>query len=146
MAHSASTREGRELGATLQKFEEKQKQLEKEKQINARLDEIKNMSHEDIVKRITTLTSESYATKAQLQQIENEIKECEKDLNIKATPENIVEYKKRLDGAMRTALSNLATIEETLLEEVKDMHDDARRKWLEDIINESKEGTNVGNK
>ena len=39
---------------------------------------------------------------------------------------------------MRTALSNLAQFEETLLEETKDMHDDARRKWLEDIINEGK--------
>ena len=144
MAHSASTREGREFGATVDKFEEKQKQLEKEKQIEARLNEIKNMSHEDIVDRITKLTSESYATKAQLQQIEGEIKECEKTLNIEATPENIVEYKKRLDGAMRTALSNLATFEETLLEETKDMHDDARRKWLEDIINESKEVSNAG--
>ena len=101
------------------------------------------MSHEDIVDRITKLTSESYATKAQLQQIESEIKECEKTLNIEATPENIVEYKKRLDGAMRTALSNLAQFEETLLEETKDMHDDARRKWLEDIINENKEVSNV---
>lgn len=138
MAHSSSTREGREFGATVDKFEEKQKQLEKDKQIEARLNEIKNMSHEDIVERITKLTSESYATKAQLQQIEGEIKECEKTLNIEATPENIVEYKKRLDGAMRTALSNLAQFEETLLEETKDMHDDARRKWLEDIINEGK--------
>ena len=138
MAHSSSTREGREFGATVDKFEEKQKQIEKDKQIEARLDEIKNMSHEDIVERITKLTSESYATKAQLQQIEGEIKECEKTLNIEATPENIVEYKKRLDGAMRTALSNLAHFEETLLEETKDMHDDARRKWLEDIINEAK--------
>lgn len=138
MAHSSSTREGREFGATVDKFEEKQKQLEKDKQIEARLNEIKNMSHEDIVERITRLTSESYATKAQLQQIEGEIKECEKTLNIEATPENIVEYKKRLDGAMRTALSNLAQFEETLLEETKDMHDDARRKWLEDIINEGK--------
>lgn len=138
MAHSSSTREGREFGATVDKFEEKQKQLEKDKQIEARLNEIKNMSHEDIVERITKLTSESYATKAQLQQIEGEIKECEKTLNIEATPENIVDYKKRLDGAMRTALSNLAQFEETLLEETKDMHDDARRKWLEDIINEGK--------
>lgn len=138
MAHSSSTREGREFGATIDKFEEKQKQLEKDKQIEARLNEIKNMSHEDIVERITKLTSESYATKAQLQQIEGEIKECEKTLNIEATPENIVDYKKRLDGAMRTALSNLAQFEETLLEETKDMHDDARRKWLEDIINEGK--------
>ena len=146
MAHSASTREGREFGSTIEKFEEKQKQIEKEKQIEARLNEIKNMSHEDIVNRITTLTSESYATKAQLQQIEGEIKECEKTLNIEATPENIVEYKKRLDGAMRTALSNLAQFEETLLEETKDMHDDARRKWLEDIINENKEVSNAGNK
>lgn len=137
MAHSASTREGREFGATIEKFEEKQKQIEKEKQIEARLNEIKNMSHEDIVNRITTLTSESYATKAQLQQLESEIHECEKTLNIEATPENIVEYKKRLDTAMRTALSNLARFEEMLLEETKDMHDDARRKWLEDIINEA---------
>ena len=38
---------------------------------------------------------------------------------------------------MRTALSNLAQFEEMLLEETKDMHDDARRKWLEDIINEA---------
>lgn len=143
MAHSSSTREGREFGATVDKFEEKQKQIEKEKQIEARLNEIKNMSHEAIVDRITKLTSESYATKAQLQQIEGEIKECEKTLNIEATPENIVEYKKRLDGAMRTALSNLAQFEETLLEETKDMHDDARRKWLEDIINENKEVSNV---
>ena len=143
MAHSASTREGREFGATVEKFEEKQKQLEKDKQIEARLNEIKNMSHEDIVNRITTLTSESYATKAQLQQIEGEIKECEKTLNIEATPENIIEYKKRLDGAMRTALSNLAQFEEILLEETKDMHDDARRKWLEDIINENKEVSNA---
>lgn len=143
MTHSSSTREGREFGATVDKFEEKQKQIEKEKQIEARLNEIKNMSHEDIVDRITKLTSESYATKAQLQQIESEIKECEKTLNIEATPENIVEYKKRLDGAMRTALSNLAQFEETLLEETKDMHDDARRKWLEDIINENKEVSNV---
>lgn len=143
MAHSSSTREGREFGATVDKFEEKQKQLEKDKQIEARLNEIKNMSHEDIVERITKLTSESYATKAQLQQIEGEIKECEKTLNIEATPENIVEYKKRLDGAMRTALSNLAQFEETLLEETKDMHDDARRKWLEDIINENKEVSNA---
>ena len=143
MAHSSSTREGREFGATVDKFEEKQKQIEKEKQVEARLNEIKNMSHEDIVDRITKLTSESYATKAQLQQIEGEIKECEKTLNIEATPENIVEYKKRLDGAMRTALSNLAQFEETLLEETKDMHDDARRKWLEDIINENKEVSNV---
>ena len=143
MAHSSSTREGREFGATVDKFEEKQKQIEKEKQVEARLNEIKNMSHEDIVDRITKLTSESYATKAQLQQIESEIKECEKTLNIEATPENIVEYKKRLDGAMRTALSNLAQFEETLLEETKDMHDDARRKWLEDIINENKEVSNV---
>lgn len=138
MSHSSSTREGREFGATVDKFEEKQKQIEKDKQIEARLNEIKNMSHEDIVDRITKLTSESYATKAQLQQIEGEIKECEKTLNIEATPENIVEYKKRLDGAMRTALSNLVHFEETLLEETKDMHDDARRKWLEDIINEAK--------
>lgn len=138
MTHSSSTREGREFGATVDKFEEKQKQIEKDKQIEARLDEIKNMSHEDIVDRITKLTSESYATKAQLQQIEGEIKECEKTLNIEATPENIVDYKKRLDSAMRTALSNLAQFEETLLEETKDMHDDARRKWLEDIINEGK--------
>ena len=145
MTHSSSTREGREFGATVDKFEEKQKQIEKEKQIEARLNEIKNMSHEDIVDRITKLTSESYATKAQLQQIESEIKECEKTLNIEATPENIVEYKKRLDGAMRTALSNLAQFEETLLEETKDMHDDARRKWLEDIINENKEVSNVNN-
>lgn len=137
MSHSSSTREGREFGASVTKFEEKQKQIEREKQIEARLNEIKNMSHEDIVNRITTLTSESYATKAQLQQIEGEIKECEKALNIEATPENIVEYKKRLDGAMRTALSNLAQFEENLLEETKDMHDDARRKWLEDIINEA---------
>ena len=143
MAHSSSTREGREFGATIDKFEEKQKQIEKEKKIEARLNEIKNMSHEAIVERITKLTSESYATKAQLQQIESEIKECEKTLNIEATPENIVEYKKRLDGAMRTALSNLAQFEETLLEETKDMHDDARRKWLEDIINENKEVSNV---
>lgn len=143
MAHSSSTREGREFGATVDKFEEKQKQIEKEKQIEARLNEIKNMSHEAIVDRITKLTSESYATKAQLQQIESEIKECEKTLNIEATPENIVEYKKRLDGAMRTALSNLAQFEETLLEETKDMHDDVRRKWLEDIINENKEVSNV---
>ena len=143
MTHSSSTREGREFGATVDKFEEKQKQIEKEKQVEARLNEIKNMSHEDIVERITKLTSESYATKAQLQQIEGEIKECEKTLNIEATPENIVEYKKRLDGAMRTALSNLAQFEETLLEETKDMHDDARRKWLEDIINENKEVSNV---
>lgn len=143
MAHSSSTREGREFSATVDKFEEKQKQIEKEKQVEARLNEIKNMSHEDIVERITKLTSESYATKAQLQQIEGEIKECEKTLNIEATPENIVEYKKRLDGAMRTALSNLAQFEETLLEETKDMHDDARRKWLEDIINENKEVSNV---
>lgn len=143
MAHSSSTREGREFGATVDKFEEKQKQIEKEKQVEARLNEIKNMSHEDIVERITKLTSESYATKAQLQQIEGEIKECEKTLNIEATPENIVEYKKRLDGAMRTALSNLAQFEETLLEETKDMHDDARRKWLEDIINENKEVSNA---
>ena len=28
MAHSASTREGREFGATVDKFEEKQKQLQ----------------------------------------------------------------------------------------------------------------------
>ena len=143
MTHSSSTREGREFSATVDKFEEKQKQIEKEKQVEARLNEIKNMSHEDIVERITKLTSESYATKAQLQQIEGEIKECEKTLNIEATPENIVEYKKRLDGAMRTALSNLAQFEETLLEETKDMHDDARRKWLEDIINENKEVSNV---
>lgn len=144
MSHSSSTREGREFGASVTKFEEKQKQIEREKQIEARLNEIKNMSHEDIVNRITTLTSESYATKAQLQQIEGEIKECEKALNIEATPENIVEYKKRLDGAMRTALSNLAQFEENLLEETQDMHDDARRKWLEDIINEGKkEGNNV---
>lgn len=143
MAHSSSTREGREFSATVDKFEEKQKQIEKEKQVEARLNEIKNMSHEDIVERITKLTSESYATKAQLQQIEGEIKECEKTLNIEATPENIVEYKKRLDGAMRTALSNLAQFEETLLEETKDMHDDARRKWLEDIINENKEVSNA---
>lgn len=143
MAHSSSTREGREFSATVDKFEEKQKQIEKEKQVEARLNEIKNMSHEAIVDRITKLTSESYATKAQLQQIESEIKECEKTLNIEATPENIVEYKKRLDGAMRTALSNLAQFEETLLEETKDMHDDARRKWLEDIINENKEVSNV---
>lgn len=137
MAHSASTREGREFGATVDKFEEKQKQLQIDKQVDARLDEIKNMTHEQIVERITKLTSESYATKAQLQQLESEIHECEKILNIEATPENIVEYKKRLDTAMRTALSNLARFEEMLLEETKDMHDDARRKWLEDIINEA---------
>jgi len=137
MAHSASTREGREFGATVDKFEEKQKQLQIDKQVDARLDEIKNMTHEQIVERITKLTSESYATKAQLQQLESEIHECEKTLNIEATPENIVEYKKRLDTAMRTALSNLARFEEMLLEETKDMHDDARRKWLEDIINEA---------
>lgn len=144
MAHSASTREGREFGATVDKFEEKQKQLQIDKQVDARLDEIKNMTHEQIVERITKLTSESYATKAQLQQLESEIHECEKTLNIEATPENIVEYKKRLDTAMRTALSNLARFEEMLLEETKDMHDDARRKWLEDIINEAQ--TNVTTK
>ena len=116
MAHSASTREGREFGATVDKFEEKQKQLQIDKQVDARLDEIKNMTHEQIVERITKLTSESYATKAQLQQLESEIHECEKTLNIEATPENIVEYKKRLDTAMRTALSNLARFEEMLLD------------------------------
>lgn len=143
MAHSSSTREGREFGATLEKFEETQQKMQLDKQIDARLNEIKNMSHEQIVERITKLTSESYATKAQLQQLEAEIKECEKDLNIEATPENIVTYKKRLDTAMRTALSNLAQFEEMLLEETKDMHDDARRKWLEDIINEAQTNANT---
>lgn len=97
---------------------------------------IKNMSHEEIVAKISKLTTDNYITKQRLTELENEIKECEKTLNIECTPENIVKFKQNLDKSMRTALKNIALAEEALLEEAKDMPDDVRRKWLEDIINE----------
>lgn len=97
---------------------------------------IKKMSHEEIVAKISKLTTDNYITKQRLTELENEIKECEKTLNIECTPENIVKFKQNLDKSMRTALKNIALAEEALLEEAKDMPDDVRRKWLEDIINE----------
>lgn len=97
---------------------------------------IKKMSHEEIVAKISKLTTDNYITKQKLTELENEIKECEKTLNIECTPENIVKFKQNLDKSMRTALKNIALAEEALLEEAKDMPDDVRRKWLEDIINE----------
>lgn len=97
---------------------------------------IKKMSHEEIVEKISKLTTDNYITKQKLTDLENEIKECEKTLNIECTPENIVKYKQNLDKSMRTALKNIALAEEALLDEAKDMPDDVRRKWLEDIINE----------
>ena len=96
----------------------------------------KKNSHEEILNRISQLTTDNYITRQKLTELESEIKECEKVLNIECTPENIVEYKKRLDKSMRTALKTISLAEEALLEEAKDMPDDVRRKWLEDIIND----------
>lgn len=120
----------------LKEFEEGKDQATKQAQIKAYEESIKNMSHEEILNRISKLTTDNYITKQKLTELESEIKECEKVLNIECTPENIVEYKKRLDKSMRTALKTIALAEEELLEEAKDMPDDVRRKWLEDIINE----------
>jgi uncharacterized protein YaaR (DUF327 family) len=97
-------------------------------------DYIKNLSHEEVVAKITQLTTDNYMAQQELSKLEGEIKECEKVLKIECTPENIVEYKNKLDRSMRTALKNLAIAEEALMEEAKDLPDDARRKWLEDII------------
>ena len=120
----------------LKEFEEGKDQATKQAQIKAYEDSIKNMSHEEILNRISQLTTDNYITRQKLTELESEIKECEKVLNIECTPENIVEYKKRLDKSMRTALKTIALAEEELLEEAKDMPDDVRRKWLEDIIND----------
>lgn len=99
-------------------------------------DYIKGLSHEEVVAKITQLTTDNYMAQQELSKLEAEIKECEKVLKIECTPENIVEYKNKLDRSMRTALKNLAIAEEALMEEAKDLPDDTRRKWLEDIVQE----------
>lgn len=120
----------------LKEFEEGKAVATKQAQAKAYEESIKNMSHEEILNRISQLTTDNYITRQKLTELESEIKECEKVLNIECTPENIVEYKKRLDKSMRTALKTISLAEEALLEEAKDMPDDVRRKWLEDIIND----------
>lgn len=120
----------------LNEFNEGKDYATKQAQAKAYEDSIKGMSHEEILNRISKLTTDNYITKQKLTELESEIKECEKVLNIECTPENIVAYKSRLDKSMRTALKTIALAEEELLEESKDMPDDVRRKWLEDIIND----------
>lgn len=97
-------------------------------------DYIKTLTHEQVVEKISKLTTENYVTQQEMSKIQAEIKECEKVLNIECTPEAIVEYKKQLDKSMRSALHTIALAEEALLEEAKEMPDDTRRKWLEEII------------
>lgn len=120
----------------LENYSKNKDKLTRNAQEKAYEESIKKMSHEEIVEKISKLTTDNYITKQKLTDLENEIKECEKTLNIECTPENIVKYKQNLDKSMRTALKNIALAEEALLDEAKDMPDDVRRKWLEDIINE----------
>lgn len=130
----------------LKEFSDGRDLATKQAQAKAYEDSIKGMTHEQILERISKLTTDNYITKQKLTELESEIKECEKVLNIECTPENIVEYKKRLDKSMRTALKTISLAEEALLEESKDMPDDVRRKWLEDIINDqiNNDKTEVG--
>lgn len=120
----------------LEHFNSNKIKLTKAEQEKAYEDSIKKMSHEEIVAKISQLTTENYITKQKLDALKAEIIECEKVLNIDCTPENIVKYKNTLDKSMRTALKNITLAEDALLEESKDMPDTVRRQWLEDIINE----------
>lgn len=105
---------------------------------------VEGLSHEQVVQKITDLVADNKVLQSKMSALKSEIEECEKTLNIKCTPENIVAYKNSLDESMRTALKTIQQAEEALLEESKDVPDDVRRKWFEDVINETSNVKSVG--
>ena len=122
------------LPEEIREYVSEKKDLEHEVCAKTTINYVDGLTHEQVVEKIQQLTTANYVTRTKMSELEKEIKECEAILNVVATPENIVAYKKKLDKSMRTSLKTITLAEEALLEEVKDQPDDVRRKWLEDII------------